>query len=101
MFDNLYEKLKFEHEKYFCYLKLISRTEFYTKAYEIVVKSALYRALFDDIENHNLCKELEELLFQQENAVDFIYMKAAGDAVIWKEKMTPESWSRVKAKIKF
>lgn len=38
MFDDLYDKLKYEQETYFCYLKLISRTEFYAKAYEITVK---------------------------------------------------------------
>lgn len=101
MFDDLYDKLKYEQETYFCYLKLISRTEFYTKSYEITVKKAIYAALFDDLSNNHLANDLDELLLRQENSVDFIYMKAVDDAVIWKEKLTPESWSRIKAKIKF
>lgn len=101
MFDDILDKLKYEHEKYFCYLKLISRTDFYTKAYEIVVKEAIYRALFKDLENNELSKDLEEMLFNQENSVDFIYMKAAEDAVVWKQELTKESWSRIKARIKF
>lgn len=101
MFDDLYDKLKYEQETYFCYLKLISRTEFYTKSYEITVKKAIYAVLFDDLNNNHLANDLDELLLRQENSVDFIYMKAVDDAVIWKEKLTPESWSRIKAKIKF
>lgn len=101
MFDDLYDKLKYEQETYFCFLKLISRTEFYTKSYEITVKKAIYAALFDDLNNNHLANDLDELLLRQENSVDFIYMKAVDDAVIWKEKLTPESWSLIKAKIKF
>lgn len=101
MFDDLYDKLKYEQETYFCYLKLISRTEFYTKSYEITVKKAIYAALFDDLNNNHLANDLDELLLRQENSVDFIYMKAVDDAVIWKEKLTSESWSLIKAKIKF
>lgn len=101
MFDDLYDKLKYEQETYFCYLKLISRTEFYTKSYEITVKKAIYAALFDDLNNNHLANDLDELLLRQENSVDFIYMKAVDDAVIWKEKLTPKSWSLIKAKIKF
>lgn len=101
MFDDLYDKLKYEQETYFCYLKLISRTEFYAKAYEITVKKAIYAALFDDLNNNHLANDVNELLLRQENSVDFIYMKAVDNAVIWKEKLTPESWSLIKAKIKF
>ena len=101
MFDDLYDKLKYEQETYFCYLKHIPRTEFDTKSYEITVKKAIYAALFDDLNNNHLANDLDELLLRQENSVDFIYMKAVDDAVIWKEKLTPESWSLIKAKIKF
>lgn len=101
MFDNLIDKLKYEYEKYYCYLKLISRTDFYTRAYEIAVKEAIYQALFKDIENEKLDKDMEELLFQQENTVDFIFMKASDEAVIWKKELTNDSWAMIKSKIKF
>lgn len=101
MFENIIDKLNYEHEKYFCYLKLISRTDFYTKAYEITVKEAIFKALSDELTQQILPKDLEELLFHQENIIDFIYMKAADDAVIWKKELTKDSWSRIKAKIKF
>lgn len=65
------------------------------------MKKAIYAALFDDLNNNHLANDLDELLLRQENSVDFIYMKAVDDAVIWKEKLTPESWSLIKAKIKF
>ncbi len=101
MINNIKDKLEFEHEKYFSLVKIISRTEFYTRAFEIAAKKAIYNALSLDLNNNALSDELIEFLLQQENMIDFIYLKAGKDMILTNGELSDNTWSRLKIKIKF
>ena len=98
---NISERLEFEYEKFFSFCKLISRTDFYTRAFEIASKTAIYNALKKDIADNALSEDFIIFLMNQENMIDYIYMKAEKDMVLTNGELTEKVWSRLKIKIKF
>lgn len=101
MYKDLKEKLEYEYEKYFSYLKLISRTDFFSRSFEIAAKTAIYNSLIEEFEKNNIDDDKLEIMMKQEDLLDFLYFKTKSSLTIVNEKLTKESIALCKIIIKF
>lgn len=97
MFEDLVDKIDFEREKYFTYLRLISREDFYTRAFEICVKEAIIERLMEDAKNKAFSENTESFFMQLDNLLDTIYLKSSQKKciVIENNRITDESWNKM------
>lgn len=101
VFDNLLEKLKYEFDKYLAYMHLVSRSDFMTRAYEISCKKAIYDRLINAYEKKSFVQHELEMMMNQDDLIDYIYMIGKKHIVLCNECITEESWLYIRQAIKY
>lgn len=97
MFKDLFDKIEFERQKFFSLLRLVSREEFYCRAYEIAVKEAVIERLKEAAEKNSLSENTINYFMTVDNLLDTIYLKSYQKKCIVLENnhITDESWNKM------
>lgn len=101
LFDNLIDKIDYEYDRYYDYLVLISRPDFVSRAYEIVVKKAIHDKIAEDYGKNRLKQETILFMMNTEDLIDFIYMKLSRFLEFRNGEITDASWRFGLSKLKF
>lgn len=101
MFENLEEKINYEFDKYTAYMRLVSRVDFMTRAYEFSCKKAIYDKLTEEYEKGAFTQHELEMLISRDDLIDYMYAIGRKNIVLCNERMTDASWSYLRQAAKY